>query len=63
MHLKDLKKINLIHALVYPSLFVVVSLVFIHLGVTTGTPVLDVAVNMLVTGVIDVFITFEIHAR
>jgi len=63
MHLKDLKKINMIHALIYPTIFVLVSLIFINFGVTTGNPVLDVAVNMLVTGIVDVFITFEVHAR
>jgi hypothetical protein len=60
-YLKDLKKINFIHALVYPIIFIIISIVFVTFHITTGNGILDIAIIMLITGILDVFTTFGIH--
>ena len=61
--MKEYKRIKLIYALVYPAVFLAVAVAFTVLHVSFGNTLLDVAANMLITGVVTVFITFRINGR
>jgi len=47
--------------MVYPVIFIMVAVAFTIFGVTTGNTIIDVAANMLITGVITTLIITLVH--
>jgi len=63
MRLGEYRRLWLIYALVYPAVFIAVAVGFTVFHISFGNTLLDVAVNMLITGVVTVFITFRIGGK
>jgi hypothetical protein len=58
---KQFLKIQLSYVLIYPILFIVYSLLFNSLKLTTGNILLDVGVLMALTGVSGYLLAFYLH--
>ena len=59
MSLKQFRKIQMGYIILYAVIFVAVSVVLIKLNLTTGYPLLDVGLTMLVTGVLAFSIAYH----
>jgi hypothetical protein len=63
MNKHDLLRIELFYVILYPAVFILWTLAFQHWHITTGDTLLDVAVLMLLTGVLSFLIAWTVGSR